>query len=401
MVGLSGCTGDGGGTGTAETTAADETGSGGADGGQGTTEFTWAGAHIEETECIDCVYPMPKWEAARRIEERSGGDISIDVQGDGAICGEGDCGQKITQSVIPVAENSVANTTKWFPENDVWGLPYFYPMEDSTTMAHAGMAKAFWSEAVWEDFWIPFAEKYGVVPFAWSHSAFRGIMISENIDERLYTPDDIDGLSIRRTFSYIPNTCLQEWGANPQNISWGDTVQGLESGVVDGSESSIEVAIAFGMTPVCSQVIVNNWSINPTPTWTRVEWLKQLPDTHRSTLAEVTKEVSVEMTQQVPDVVENRAGIHGSPPPEGSKLAEQGVSVNLLDEEQMQEWIEPIDPVEHPDLYQQTFDQLEELGAGGVDETIREEASSAPSPEEFSGSDISWWDEHIDDISVS
>jgi hypothetical protein len=107
------------------------------------------------------------------------------------------------------------------------------------------------------------------------------------------------------------------------------------------------------------------------------------------------------MTQQVPDVVENRAGIHDSPPPEGSKLAEQDVSVNLLNEDQMQEWIEPIDPVEHPDLYEQTFDQLEKLGAGGVDETIREEASNAPSPEEFSGSDISWWDEHIDEISVS
>lgn len=368
-------------------------------GGGDSITIKWAGGSVEKSECWDCIHPMVIWKAQKRLQEQSDETITVDYTGGNELCSEKSCGNKVQQGILDVGVNSIANSTKFFPENDVFMIPYTVPAEDSQSLSHTAIPRMVFHEDIWKDYWIPFAQKYGVVPFAGGFPALRTIFMSQDYDgPRVYVAEDLEGLRIRRTFSGISETAISQWDATPVDVSWGDAIQGMKTGVVDGLETWTSVGLAIGLGEISSQVTVNNWQIGYRANWANVEWLKSLSEENRSLIADVTKELTVEIAQLVPEVVENRVGQLSDPPPDGSRLAETDTMVNLVGSDQMDSWRSPIDPQENRDLYSDVISQAESLSKEGIYDRIYEIAQDPPSVNDFGTDDISWWDDYLDEI---
>ncbi|WP_161605811.1 TRAP transporter substrate-binding protein [Halococcus thailandensis] len=354
-------------------------------------EFTYAGSTVKSGTCWNCVNPSIVWRLAERLNTNSNGRIQATYVGESQLCDQGSCHSKIRNDVIPVAGTSIGNSTKAYPENNVWVRPYTFP-------SRASMTYTLFNEAIWNEYWVPFAKKYNIIPFAASVPYFRQIFIGVDapVPKNARIPSDIQGLEIRRTFSRVPSISIDEWGAVPVNLSWGDTLQGLRTGVVSGLETGSAALIAYGMAEATSQAIINNWGFGHSVLWARVDFLKELSEKNQRVVADTTRTLTEEATHLADEVANKRAGIASSPP-EGSGFAKNDVQVNTLSENERQQWREPVDPMKNPTLYQKNQREVAALGAEGIYDRIW--ATARQSPE--SSSDItidSWWDDHLDKI---
>ena len=132
-------------------------------------------------------------------------------------------------------------------------------------------------------------------------------------------------MQIRRTASRPPQVTLSEWGASPLELSWGDTVQGMDSGVVHGLETWSTVGIAGGMADVMDQVTVIDFMSGQGVMWANTDWLKGLRTDHRELIASVTRELTEEAIHQAEEVVDDRAG-HADPPPDGTEYGDRDIN---------------------------------------------------------------------------
>lgn len=368
------------------------------DGGDRNGQFTVGEIGNSTDNCLDCISPSPSFAIAERLQNESDGELTMTVQPSNQICSSSSCGTKVQSSVIEAGYGSIGNSTAFFPENQIWLIPYTFPSPESIThtLVH---------EEAWENFWVPFARKYNVLPFYYWTPALRDVFISEEGTELiggddLRRPEQLEGLIIRRTASRAANESLSTWSASPTEVSWGDTVQGMETGVIDGLETWSSVAIGAGMGSVIDQVVDTSFMCGQGTIWVNTEWLRNLPDGHRELIADTTRELTEQAVAIADELVDERVG-QQEPPPDGSAWDELGVTVNILDDDEQQAWVDPLDPRENPEKWAPERELLENFEETPDDfyDRIYEIArgNSAPdSPSEFSID--AWWDDYLDEI---
>lgn len=335
-------------------------------------------------------------EFVERVEKASDGDLEVSYSGDSSICGEEDCPESVEQELLEVGSASIGNSSGQWPSNDVFLIPYTFPTAASIThvISH---------EETWERYWKPFAEAYGVVPFFFGVPFFRQLMIGQDThdpDDPVRTPADLENLAIRRTESSNASTAIEAWDGNPESVAWGDTIEGLRTGVIDGAETWSSAAAAFGMTETLGEVVVNDWSIGYQGWWASVDWLQSLEDDQREVLAEVTRGLTEDAVHMHEEVIEERIG-ETSPPEAGTAMAEHDITVNVLDDDELDAWREPVDPQENPELYEQIFDYVDDLGLDGQEfhDYLWNQARAEETPTDVTDVTVTtWWDDYIDEL---
>lgn len=365
------------------------------------TKFRYGCVGSEDTNCLGCVDPYGAWTLADRLEQKSNGDIQMQVIGDSQLCSTTNCLTKARANVVETASNSLGNSTKFMPENNLWVLPYLFPPDN-----RAALSYALFHPETWRRWWVPLAEEYGVMPFLGYPSQHRVIHIGTAAagnfnDGRMTRPEHITGLSIRRTLARTSVKSINAWGANPVKLSWGDTIQGLKSGVVAGLETWLTNVAAFAMLPVIGQTIKNNWCMGCQMSWVSVDWLREISADHRELLAQETHRLTDTLVGLSDEVMRKRAG---AVQPPRAEYAAEGVTVNKLDDQQLDAWQESVGYKQNPDRYSKTLEQAGTLL--GSSEDAREFAdflwnlsrgSSVPdNPNELSVR--SWWDDHLHKI---
>lgn len=385
VVGVAGCSG------TGEQSKTTTEGSGGT---EAASTFTYGTIATESTSCMGCVQPTPGWELQRRLQEASNGNLSVKLIPEGKICTAATCGSKVQTGVIEVGYGSIGNSTNFWPENNIWLLPYLFPSK-------AAELYTLFHEKTWENYWVPFGKKYGVVPTLMWSSDLRQIFLSKEgtkrVEGKVTTPSELEGLKIRRTASRAPKIALNQWGASPVKISWGDTIQSMKTGLVHGLETWGAAAAAFGMASVIEQAVLINFMSGQGINWVSTEWLKSLDPERRKTFATVTKNLTEDMAALIPEV-RKRVGLQ-SPPAEGSAFAKNDITVSEISEENLAEWREPVFPETHHDLYTKTFNQLDKLDTpiDSVYDHLFETARSAKVPDSLEDFTVdSWWDDHLE-----
>lgn len=419
-VGLAGCTGDGdqGGNQNEGDQGGNQNG-----GNQDTQENQQNGAaksthrhggvDVEKGNCWSCVDPYGTWELDKRIEEETGGALTIENVVESQLCSEAGCMSKVANNVVNSARCSTGNSTKFIPENHIWVLAYLFPERNPVSIPYTNF-----SEEAWERYWVPMAKKYGIVPMQGYQAQLRTVSIgtnaSEEFDGDIRVPSDIKGLKIRRTLSRIPAQCIEAWGANPVEVAWGDTIEGLKSGLVSGLEAWNNNIVAFGMIESVGQQIINNWSAAMEFNWANVEHLKNLPDEHREVLASQSKKLTVELVQNTNEILRDRNGVQSSiyggesdaDPTEDTPYAKHGVKIQDLNDDEFEQWKENAAFMKNPDLYSQSLEQAGQI-LGGKQEAKNfaewvydySRANHVPdSVEDFSGDQIAWWDDYLDEI---
>jgi hypothetical protein len=345
--------------------------------------------------------PSGHWEFERRVEEQSDGRIQVDNVAEGQICGELDCPESVRNQTVEVGSASIGNSSQSFPMNDIWMIPYTFPSEIS-------LAHTLTQAETYEQFWVPFAQEYGVVPLWYHAPALRAIHIgidrSDSTDFTHQVPGDVEGMDCRRTASQVSGIALNELGMNPVSLSWADALQGLRTGTVDGAEAAASPVCAYGgnNAEALASSIINKWTIHNDTKWANVKWLKSLSDQNLSLLADVSKSIYEDLVQKnMESIHQERLGMYTDDPPESSCTVEHDLEYNYLDEDQMQQWEDAIGYEDNLDLYSGIIDSAGQIGVDGqafheyLVDTARE--NSVPSDHSDFTADA-WWDEYLSEM---
>jgi TRAP-type C4-dicarboxylate transport system substrate-binding protein len=363
--------------------------------GNSGTDLSIAGLWVEQNK-MDKVAPWGGWEFADGLN--SNGNFNARVVGGSQICGGTDCPPKVRNNVVPIAETSAANSTSQFPALDVLLLPYTYPAETLQSMPYV-----FSKQETWERFWVPLAKEYGVLPLFFTTPLQRYVGIGTSYNEkeggrRLAVPSDVENIDMRRAANRSSAIAISEWGLNPVQIGYGDAVQGLQTGVVQAIDNGVAVDVAFGMGDSTAQAIMNQWNINTEIVWANVSWLKGLSSDQQETIAQESKKVFNKMVGLADEVHTERCGAHTENPPSGSAYAKNNIKPSILNEQELQQWIDPVHPLENSDLYSEIFaDATSLIGEDGQEfhQYLWDSARSSEIPSQQDFEPESWWIDHM------
>jgi len=405
-VGLAGCSGGGGGGGGGSDGDGSDGGGGSTDGGSGSSEseltLTIGGVMTQPGSAWEGQQPSGHWEFEKRVEERTDGRIQVENVADGQLCGELTCPDKVRQGTVEIGSASIGNSTKFYPMNDIWMLPFTFPSPQSLGYVHQ-------KPETWEQWWVPFAQEFGVVPL-WMHApTLRSINIgldkSDNRDSAHRLPEDVEGMDCRRTGSQVSGICLDEWGMSPVSVSWADSLQGLRTGVVGGMEAAISPICAYqgNMADSLGESVHNQWTIHNDVKWASVEWLKGLSEEDRQIIAEESRMIYRDLVRKNPQIHREVLGTHTDDPPESSCVNEHDLQVNYIEGDEQQQWADMVTYEQNADLYTDIIESADRIGVDGeaFHEYLHDSARESAVPDGFWGDDYTvdaWWDDYLQEM---
>ena len=275
ILSLAGCGGDS----QSSTSLSDGTSAGSATASSATGEFdqdveinialhTADGIHDEAIKLFE-----------EKIEEASGGAITVNVYENGTLGTEAENVTQLSTGEIECAILSTLYSGNILAEWDVTAIPFlFESMEDV--------------ESFWYEYWDEMQEQ------SIANSNIRMIALLTrgsrclSADYEIKDPSQLKGFKLRlpETTSWL--TVWKSLGATCTAVNWNETYTALQNGVVDGQENPIATAYSANIQEVNSYMMETNhlyqyfyWCFNE-------EFWQSLPQNYRDLIQTIADECS-------------------------------------------------------------------------------------------------------------
>lgn len=112
------------------------------------------------------------------------------------------------------------------PEFEVFDIPYMFPDLEALQRVYRGPAGATMMKKL---------EPKGYVGLAFWNNGFRVMSANKSI----HVPADVKGLKMRINSSKVNAAIMKSVGALPQTMAFSEVYQGLQTGVIDGTEGPL------------------------------------------------------------------------------------------------------------------------------------------------------------------
>lgn len=188
-----------------------------------------------------------------KVEELSGGSITIDIQASGVLGSENDVldtmlggGDTIDMSRI----SAFALTSYGAEKSTLLSIPYtFVDREHFWAFANSDLAPEFLNE--------PAELGLGVRGLFYGEEGFRHFFTSKPVA----SIEDLAGMKLRVSNDPIMNGMVQGLGANPTVVSFGELYSALQTNVVDGAEQPIANYKANAFPEVADNLILDGHTL--------------------------------------------------------------------------------------------------------------------------------------------
>lgn len=172
---------------------------------------------------------MAAMQFAKRVEERSNGEIKTEIYPASQLGSENEMLGKVRLSAIDMEATSLNYLIKYEKTFAVVVMPYLF---DSYEHAHRVLDGPAMN-------WLaPLAEKQGFVILSNWEWGFRNL---SNNRRPINTPDDVRGLKIRVPPVVQLEDTMQAMGAEVSKIGFKELYMALSQGMVDGQENPLNV----------------------------------------------------------------------------------------------------------------------------------------------------------------
>jgi tripartite ATP-independent transporter DctP family solute receptor len=161
----------------------------------------------------------------QRLEELTGGEITVDVHHARGLCDAVECVQMIRNGTIAFFDVSAANLSQVDQRLDMFTLPYLFKSK-----AH------YWNYLTSDSaaaFVKPLEEK-GIKVLGFIDSGARSFFTQEPVR----TVADVAGQKIRVMGSPVAVATIGAMGGTGVPVAWGELYNALQTGVVDGAENN-------------------------------------------------------------------------------------------------------------------------------------------------------------------
>ncbi|WP_246131688.1 TRAP transporter substrate-binding protein [Pistricoccus aurantiacus] len=163
---------------------------------------------------------------AELIEEKSGGDIKVDLFPNGQLGSEQDTVNNASMGLVDMSILAINNITPFSPTVGVLTLPYVIQnAEDAKKLTQGEIGDQMTENTI---------RDAGVRIVSWSYAGCRRLT---NSVKPVESPEDLEGLVIRVPKNEIMIAAYQAWGVNPNPLAWTETFTALQQGVVDGQDT--------------------------------------------------------------------------------------------------------------------------------------------------------------------
>ena len=169
---------------------------------------------------------------AEKMEELSGGDITINLKPAGALGGERDVLEGLQIGSIELTISSTGPVGNFVPSVYALDFPFLFKSYDH--------ARSVLDGPIGQELLARF-EAHDMIGLAWAENGFRHIT---NSVKPIQTPEDLSGLKLRTMENQVHIAAFQAAGASPTPMSWTEVLTSLQQGTIDGQENPIPVLTA-------------------------------------------------------------------------------------------------------------------------------------------------------------
>lgn len=276
------------------------------------------------------VAPGSSWDqGARRfkelVEERSGGRYTVELYPNAILAGGNDRVElEMTQAG---AIDFLIKSTQWLTALDreflLISLPWLFPNHEVANQVMDGPAGQRLLDGL---------ERHNLVGLAWGVNGFRQVT---NSKREIRRPEDLRGLKIRVPGNEMYLAIFQHLGAVPVTMSFAEVFTALQTGAVDGQENPLSLIWSSRFHDVQNYVTIWNYSYDAVAFIASGVLWRGLSEEDRAMFAQAAKEAMAYereiVAQEDIDLV--------------VKLAEEGITVTQLTDEEIEAFRQALAPV--------------------------------------------------------
>lgn len=219
----------------------------GTEAANGSEEYEFRLGHIAPD---DHIWNEGAKKLAEELEERSDGRITMEIYPGGQLGNDADMMQQIQSGSLDFGLITNAHLTSESDAFSAWFAPFLF---DSYEEALEASDTELGAEI------LATLDGQGVKAMDYMFSGHRTMMFTEKIE----TPEDIAGLTLRVT----PSPALEDWyrmlGASPESIPLPDVYQSAQTGVIDGMEMDLDAAVTSNFNEVTGYGAMTNHMVWP------------------------------------------------------------------------------------------------------------------------------------------
>lgn len=223
---------------------------------------------------------------AERLEEKSAGKVVLQVYPGEQLGSEREMIEQVQMGMLDMTKVSAAPLESFIPEMSVFGVPYLFRN----------------SEHYWNVLDGPVGER---LKKAGENKGLRGLCYYDAGSRSFYTkekpimsPEDLEGMKIRVMESKTSMRMMEELGASPTPIAWGELYTSLQQGVVDGAENNPPSFHLSGHYEVCKHYSLDEHTTIPDVVLISMKTWNKLPADVQQMVQEAADE-SVQYQRQL------------------------------------------------------------------------------------------------------
>ncbi len=187
---------------------------------------------------------------AETLEKRTNGKIGLKVFSNGSFGTEADALEQVKEGILDMARVNISQLNKSCPETVVPTLPFLF---ESSTHMH----KAVDSEA--GEFLTQACNQDGLMCLGLYDSGSRSFYC----DKPIRSLDDAKGMSFRVPQSDLWVAVIEAMGGYAKPLSLDEVVAGMQTGLIDGAENTIQAYLGFNHYQIFSHFSKTEHSIAP------------------------------------------------------------------------------------------------------------------------------------------
>ncbi len=210
---------------------------------------------------------------AQRLEEKSGGSMTIDIYPNQQLGSERECLELLQIGSLGMTKVSTGVLENFAPELKVFGLPFlFRDREHRFNVLEGEIGQKL----------LLASERNRLRGLTFYDAGSRSFYSTEPIKN----PDDLAGQKIRVMESQTAMNMVKNLGGSPTPISWGELYTALQQGIVDGAENNLPSFYLSYHYEVCKYSMVDEHTALPdelivsTAIWNKLntqqqDWLQE------------------------------------------------------------------------------------------------------------------------------
>lgn len=278
---------------------------------------------IGTTTAPDGHYVLGLVEMQKKLEELSGGKMTLDIYPNSALGGESDMMDAVsngTQDMVLSSTGpipSFSNSTKKWSTLD---LPYLFKDREQAYKVLDGKI----GQDLLEGF-----NGTGIKAIGFWENGFRELT---NNKKEIKTPADLAGMKIRTMENAVHMATYTQLGAIPTAMAWGEIFSALQQGTVDGQENPLAIILTAKVYEVQKYLSMIDLFYSPCVLMINEDTYNALSDDQKKWFNEAA-EYGKQQERKISQEIDSRAR---------AEMEKQGVTFTDVNKD---EWVQAVMPV--------------------------------------------------------